>query len=113
MLTVLEGVVMELQDCALPLLKGDFFCLGRCLNQSHNSNAEKEFKSKFKFKVFHVLEYMLTVWKWAQGWVTVYTLALATEQNHSVQKGLYLHDTVFYVYLLLQLNFDVHFKKAI
>lgn len=33
MLSVLDGVVMELQDCALPLLRGEeLLCVNPCLN---------------------------------------------------------------------------------
>lgn len=33
MLPVLDGVVMELQDCALPLLRGEkLLCVNPCLN---------------------------------------------------------------------------------
>lgn len=33
MLSVLDGVVMELQDCALPLLRGEeSLCVNPCLN---------------------------------------------------------------------------------
>lgn len=39
MLPVLEGVVMELQDCALPLLKGNYLRVGHVNDtvKSHNS----------------------------------------------------------------------------